>query len=78
MKTIKVTEEDIIKGWNASAHYCPVALAAKRAFASEEITVGPEALFLKCNRFTLPFKAKLFITRFDAGEQVKPFSFRLT
>ena len=84
-KTIRVTDKDILTGVRQSWCECPVAMAVKRAFRTartnkpvhvphEVIAVGDleetQSWFAET-----PGVVQRFITRFDAGKRVKPFSF---
>src|SRR5882672_5741750 len=90
---IEVTEEDILearairkarlKGLSSKilSEWCPVALAARRTFDEEYVSVGDTDL--KVGRvlgraklmFGLPDEARRFIEAFDLGDGVGPISF---
>ena len=76
-KTIKVTQEDIDKATPASCCYCPIARALRRAFPRRRVAVGPIFITVGRERAYPPVKACEFITAFDSGRTVKPFSFKL-
>ncbi len=82
-KVVKVTQAHITAGKRSSKLYCPIALALKAA-GLYNVRVGPciisarrrsDGLSVKWN---LPRLAVDFIERFDSGEQVRAFEFRLT
>ena len=80
---IDVTAGDIRVGHWGSACDCPVALAIGRHFEGEEIRVGCSAVFRYHGprgyqeEMVLPTVAQEFISRFDTGKDVEPFSFAL-
>ena len=81
---IEVTQEHIDNGVRKDAGCCPVGLALKdagvqdpdvqRSFARWEEVSGE---WRRTKLPELPAAAQLFIERFDAGEPVRPFTFRL-
>lgn len=81
---IEVKAVDIRKGEPNRASYCPVALALKRAFPGARIVdVDRTAIHVDsygkgdgCKWKDTPARVRKFIERFDAGDLVKPFSFR--
>ena len=74
---IEVTAEDIEKGNQGNCWRCPVALALMRAFQTNRVSVtGPYAQ-IKGERFDLPNKVQRFISSFDKGTDVTPFTFQL-
>lgn len=80
--TITVTQEDIDNGTKGDCSHCPVAMAVARAFPKaflvEVDTRGFEITLvdgLQC--FTSHPSVALFITRFDRGFPVQPFTFEL-
>jgi len=84
MKII-VTQHDINLGQRRSADFCPVALAATRAFG-EKILVTPKRLWNSGSKMSigsrsksvfLPKKAMDFIINFDSFKQVEPFEFEV-
>ena len=76
--TITVTQEDIDQGIRESYYSCPIARAAERALKwrvmvyTDTILVGDSG----CD-YKLPESAQEFISRFDTGKPVKPFSFEV-
>jgi len=79
--TIDVTEEDINDGVRQNCWTCPIALAAVRSLDDH---TAYAALFLFVRRpggtlsAPLPNEAVRFMSDFDAGLPVKPFSFTVT
>lgn len=74
--TIKVTKADIRDGVRGSVNLCPIALATKRKLGGY---VNIASNFFESANFVidLPARACNFISRFDKGSGVKPFSFKL-
>ncbi len=71
---IQVTKEDIEKGEIKDRKCCPIALALRRiGFTNVEVTCE---MTIHPTSF-LPNNARLFVTEFDVGIPVKPFSFYL-
>lgn len=79
---VKVTQDDIDRGYRNKSDCCPIALAL--------IRMGFKALTVYCHRASfldaqtgeflfrdLPDKAKKFVKAFDSQQDVKPFSFHL-
>lgn len=79
MLKIDVTAEDIAKGIQNDCEACPIALALSRAVPGADfIEVDGDANY-ELDDVTyyarFPESAKNFVTRFDAGETVEPFTF---
>lgn len=82
-KTIKVTQEDIDTATPCDSNLCPIAKATRRAFHRPAKYMAGEAIQVWYGSFakggykyyTVPSKCSLFAQDFDAGRQVKPFSF---
>lgn len=87
-KQITVTEEDIAYGDRRSYCNCPVARAVKRAFkvggSGRPVFVRHEGVFVgqpDDERFwmaDLPKSVDRFITRFDEGKTVRPFTIAMS
>lgn len=76
--TIDVTQEDIDAGSPNRCRSCPVARAVHRATGKPHIVVTRNEILLSgWGRFPLPAIAAEFISEFDAGRPVSPFSFTL-
>ena len=90
--TISVTQEDIDKGIHASPTICPVALALKRCninnlyvgaytifiYYANPIYVGEHTIYVDyANPIDTPQNVQNFITSFDGGKSVQPFTFEL-
>ena len=72
---IQVTKEDIKNGIRNDTCSCPIALACKKALKTNEIDVGETKLYVQNCRYNIPKKVQNFISCFDTGKKVKPFSF---
>lgn len=74
---IEVTENHIAFGEESSANLCPVALAIRERTRRKvrvnrhQISFGPR------EHVATPRSVAQFVTRFDNGDPVKPFRFRL-
>jgi len=67
---IDVTQRDIER---AHAGLCPIERGAKRVLPDP--WVGTNSLFLPGMEVSLPARAVKFVSNFDGGYPVKPFSF---
>ena len=88
-KLVRVTAEDIANGVAGNPYRCPIALAIKRTFPSENyVGVSRESVtfgirWLNSQGVDLPISARKFIQRFDSTQyggpalSVKPFNFYL-
>lgn len=76
---IKVIAEDIEHGLPCEEKGCPIALAVSRALGIEagKVSISLDDVFVSGAEFTLPAKAVAFISRFDDGKTVKPFTFTI-
>jgi len=79
--TIDVTTEDIAMGKPTNCHACPIYLAVVRAMPHLnrfllDVT-GVSVRYDRGRLASLPESAQDFISRFDAGQWVRPFSFSL-
>lgn len=82
MKRINVSSRDILFGFPYESDYCPIAIALKRQFPDKDVSVsesgrieiGDEVVFLSQKTLN---KVVDFVKRFDSGEDVKPFRFRI-
>lgn len=78
--TIEVTQEDIDAGRKGNCYLCPIALAAARVF-NLDVSVGASWLSVEASNgaevamFKLPQAARTFVTLFDGGHPVAPFTF---
>jgi hypothetical protein len=78
MTTITVTQEDINVGMPNRCYRCPVALALTRAFnETAEVLYGSAYIVDSRQYLKLPIEVSCFISSFDKGEPVKPFSFEV-
>jgi hypothetical protein len=74
---INVTQEDIDEGKPVVCNECPVALAIARALPGCEIHVLGTIVIVNGMYYQLPDECLDFVTRFDDGKSVSPFSFTL-
>lgn len=75
--TVDVEQEHIDKGYRYSFGFCPIAMAM-REHGFTNVSVGANAHWDYLGRpykGEVPWKAREFITRFDLGHKVAPFSF---
>lgn len=76
--TVKVTSDDIRNGMMGDPSCCPVALALRRQADFKKANVHANAVFGEGPwMFVLPGKVRKFISDFDSGADVKPFSFKM-
>lgn len=81
MIRIEVTKEDIMRGMKKDCFSCPIARAMKRqGFTS--VTVGRNQILASHADGSVvdvaaPKKVRVFVSRFDDGQYVEPFSFVL-
>lgn len=71
---ITVTAEHIKLGEPFTAEYCPIALALREKF-KDAVIVGSSGYDIGTHRYPLPTRAKRFVSKFDQGKPVAPFSF---
>jgi hypothetical protein len=78
---VHVTNDDIRNGECLSCHACPVALAIRRKLSAWRpqpgVSVGAQTIVVDGYRFVTPVRVTRFIRRFDGGDTVQPFAFRL-
>lgn len=81
--TIEVTRRNIIDG-KKSKQFCPIDYAAWSVFGSsvEDVMTTEDEINIfdgwkMAASIPLPQTAKEFIEKFDAGEEVKPFTFEV-
>lgn len=83
---IDVTQDDIDDGHPRESECCPVALALNRTMPLPwkwNVGVRPARAWLRepgvpvASVLVLPPRVDRFISRFDRGETVKPFSFEI-
>jgi hypothetical protein len=80
MKTVKieVTRADIDRGRPRFNNLCPVALAINRALPGHAWRVdGWRAEGDGGGRFALPWRAVVFVSDYDHGKPVQPFTFEV-
>lgn len=76
--TFEVTQDDIDHGRWRDCNECPIARSAVREFPGYEVSVGSAIRMYGAGgsyRAALPATAENFITSFDYGHPVDPFSF---
>jgi hypothetical protein len=82
---VKVTAQDIKNGECGSPFDCPVARAVTRTLKAAKrlpkgicpVGVGSSIRIGK-ERQTAPVSVQRFVQKFDGGEQVQPFAFRIS
>ncbi len=77
---VEVTQEDIDRGQRRSEAWCPIARALDRTGPGYWFVTGDGAeyhdgLGVILGWYALPREARVFVSRFDHGRAVKPFSF---
>lgn len=83
MTTINVTQQDIDSGIKGDCSLCPVARAASRAFPHHKSNVSGYHMYVmdqpgnRWRQAVLPPPAWGFISAFDSGWEVLPFSFEV-
>lgn len=80
--TVEVTQEDIDKGVAGNPCLCPIARAVRRELdiptISTDVSVYSWTMDALDVFYTLPASAERFVTRFDYGDSVEPFTFTAT
>ncbi len=80
---VKVTRNEIINGVKQKCHLCPIALALRRALPEAN---GVTSYLNSASWYDrkgmrwnadLPHAATTFVVRFDNGEPVQPFEFKI-
>lgn len=75
---IEVTQEHIDEGKKGSCACCPIALAAEAVGMDRPLVMRSSILLMELDIiYRLPQIAKDFITTFDHGGPVQPFSFEV-
>lgn len=76
---IDVTKRNIKMGEPESCYNCPIARALKREFRKQNdaVIVSNSSIWVGDTRYKPTKRVQTFINKFDSGEAVKPFSFRL-
>jgi hypothetical protein len=81
MITVQVTQRHIDKGEKNDCNYCPVGIAMRESTGCYVVVTQQAAAFThdKYGTFAekMPKSVERFIERYDRGESVKPFQFRL-
>ncbi len=73
---ITVTAKDIRNGKTSQASFCPIALACHRlGYPGATVTHDYIRFNFDLGETSVPKKMTDWISKFDAGEVVKPFSF---
>jgi hypothetical protein len=78
---IEVTAGDIARGIAEDCEKCPIALAARRLHPTARVHVGGElareivTYWPGMSRYDMPDEAVDFVTAFDKGAPVAPFTF---
>lgn len=80
---IRVTEKHIKEGIKGSCKSCPIAVAVLETVGdAKAVNVGGSVAFIYDEDWVrqtspLPLEAETFISEFDQGFKVKPFTFEL-
>ena len=74
---ITITKSDIRKGVKCNFRFCPVAKALRRITKRRDVWVDLRGAKIKNWYYDLPEVARCFISDFDLGHPVQPFSFDL-
>lgn len=82
---IEVTQQDIDTGRARDCLMCPIALAVMRASGKKYASVSPynfgcsdtdpDSTRGRWKRYRMPVAARIFVSNFDRGLPVAPFSF---
>ena len=74
---VKVTKKDIANGKRSKCTKCPIALAIRRVQGCSTYMVSSYSIYNRSYEYlcNLPKKAANFVSQFDDGNKVKPFSF---
>ena len=76
--TVDVTQADIDAGVKRKCDQCPIARAVRRVVgADKEVTVNPVSIYIDGGYWRTPLEASNFISDFDNGHPVVPFSFEV-
>lgn len=81
--SIAVRKRHISAGVGATPTACPIALALNEQLGAGAASVGARKFRFFCkdgsitNEFDLPESVQSFISKFDNGEDVRPFEFRV-
>jgi hypothetical protein len=75
---VRVTKKHILHGECGSLCKCPVALAIHDAANCGHVNVTTARVIVDGTQVKAPRSVSRFVQRFDLGEQVKPFAFRLS
>lgn len=74
---IKITKAHIRDGLRGSECDCPIALALKDALITDNVRVNGDGIYVNNARFDLDDKDRRFMSRFDEGLRVRPYSFSI-
>lgn len=74
---IRITEAHIRDGVKGSECDCPIALALRDTLFTDAVRVNGEGIFVNNRKFNMDKEDLRFMERFDNGQRVKPYSFRL-
>lgn len=74
---VEVTQRDIDKGYANSCKSCPVALALRRVFHTAKVDVDSFFITIKGHHHMVTTDVLSFMSDFDRGLRVKPFTFFL-
>lgn len=74
---VEVTRDDISYGRTMNSTRCPVALALLRTTGADRVMVRQHYAVIGTFHVVLPDAVVKFVSEFDFGLQVKPFSFEV-
>ncbi len=74
---VSVTKDHIKRGKRLDCQECPIALALLDATGENFVAVGTRISVGYFNRYVATRSCLRFIRKFDNGDKVKPFNFRL-
>lgn len=76
---VHVTRADVNEGICGDPSNCPVALAIANTLKVDhhKVVVTPLLITVNAEPYRTPVRVRAFIRKFDGGDPVKPFAFRL-
>ena len=74
---VNITQSHILSGRKGACRFCPIALALKDAFPESTVHVQGFYFTIDGVQFQSPKEVVNFISDFDSGLPVRPFSFEL-
>lgn len=74
---VSAIDIELATGHLAESWHCPIALALKRTFGVDEVSVSPRLVNIDGKSYRLPYNARTFVNHFDTRQPVSPFVFKL-